>query len=837
MKKKSKCQAQITSYGDVVISKKNAHVHDISGEKEDHNENDHLSETSISNDNSENIDVIFEEFQYNKSHDEGNIEIISDNDVNDEELTPQEELDNAIRNPISRENYIKNHYKYDGYYGNNSYYCCTEIKFIDGIPYRCKYRNRKSRIDLQHSHMWEPITDLDKLSSEQTKSISDYDLLLTKIMILLGYYNLSFSVIESPIFWDLLEYVFREGQKKSRINPNNLIKKPSHSKMREVFIETAKKFHNSQLKAFSYLSAVALTLDAGTIQYGHFLDYAISSPLFDLKPYLYEADFLAVNTTGYIKNKTEEIIIELLNQNIKIKAITGDNYPAQLYALSNWSKTSLWRTTQNNDVKKVIFYSCFCHTIQLVDTDVEDDLQIKTCNSILKKVKNFINNKFHKICGKVPDEVETRWFSHFNSLKFLLNNRKIIFDAKNEYIRRLSTSKDVFYHEQKEELNENLVEKDFDLLSKYAEVMVPIYSSTLFFDSNISKAVEIVPIIYQIEAHWNNLLQNDSYEEFHGTLNSLLSRLKCRKFHLMDWPLLNLAYSLTPGGRIFVRKILDKYEYKFAHDKYDNSVGLDPILRLKFKELGYKIKLKQINAEKNDPIVNDLVLVGRNIEDFAPSEDDENQNSVIDPPILNQPHQTNLVFLVGNVNPYFEFNENRSIDGQILYPFERKMSDQEFLYEPGHYNLLKSTLIGLCKRFGYDDNVDSIVDCYDFWIKSTVQELQISQYRKERLFKIWKDLALYTPGWKMLADIATRLMSAQGSETICERKISAQRASINNRRQISEEDLVEARFRLSCNKPPNSGIVSSLQNLDCERKQNEKAKAKAIIDSLKNISI
>ena len=80
-------------------------------------------------------------------------------------------------------------------------------------------------------------------------------------------------------------------------------------------------------------------------------------------------------------------------------------------------------------------------------------------------------------------------------------------------------------------------------------------------------------------------------------------------------------------------------------------------------------------------------------------------------------------------------------------------------------------------------------------------------------------------------------MSAQGSETICERKISAQRASINNRRQISEEDLVEARFRLSCNKPPNSGIVSSLQNLDCERKQNEKAKAKAIIDSLKNISI
>lgn len=41
-----------------------------------------------------------------------------------------------------------------------------------------------------------------------------------------------------------------------------------------------------------------------------------------------------------------------------------------------------------------------------------------------------------------------------------------------------------------------------------------------------------------------------------------------------------------------------------------------------------------------------------------------------------------------------------------------------------------------------------------------------------------KDLALYTPGWKMLADIT---MSAQGSQAICVRKILSKEALINNK--------------------------------------------------------
>ena len=86
--------------------------------------------------------------------------------------------------------------------------------------------------------------------------------------------------------------------------------------------------------------------------------------------------------------------------------------------------------------------------------------------------------------------------------------------------------------------------------------------------------------------------------------------------------------------------------------------------------------------------------------------------------------------------------------------------------------------------------------------------------------------------WKLLSDIAIRLLCAQGSETICERKISLQRLSITNRRQCSNEDLVEARFRMSCNKPPNSGVVKSLKMLSNERMLNKKLRSKELVRTL-----
>lgn len=840
MRQRRNTQAQITSYGNVTQNK-NCHqdrVKKKSQRKDEDNDSQNIIISDLS-ENSDNIDAIYDEYQHRQAQiDEPENDLINNIDTNkididsDDELTPEEELEQAIKNPLKREKYIDKYYKFVEYSGNYSYYKCKAMKYIDGIPFKCSYKNRKGRINLEHIHKWEEATNQNELDSEQTQSISEYNLLMTKIMLLLGHFNLSFSVIESQIFWDLLEYVFKLGQKNHKISSETIIKKPCHSKLREQFIKVAKHFHESQINAYSDLSAVALTLDGGTIQYGHFLDYAISSPLFDLKPYLYEADFMANNTTEYIKSKTEEILNDLLKKNIKVKSITGDNYPAQLYALSSWSKTALWKTTNNEEIKKIIFYPCFCHTLQLVADDVENNQQIKDCISIIDKVKKFINNKFSKITGKVPDEVDTRWFSHFNSLKFILRNADSIFNARNEMLKHLETKRDESSANERNELLLNIKEDEFELLFQYSDVMVPIYSATLYFDSNISKAVEIVPIVTQIEKHWETLLCNNAYKSFHQAIQTLLDRLNHRKFHLLDWPLLYLGYSLTPGGRVYARKILTKYGYKINEDKYDNSTGLNPFIRLKFKELGYKVKLNQIITEKNDPMNKEIASIDRNDNLFKVNDDDKEMNSIIKPLPDPSNEQNNLIFMVGKIDPYFKFNVNRSIDDTKLLPFERKMKDLEFQYEPGHFLLLKNTLKSLCKRLGYNDKAEMVIDCYEFWIKSNVKKMDIRHYTKEDQFKIWKDLSLVSKSWKILSEIAIHLFCAQGSETICERKISMQRLAITNRRQMSNEDLVEARFRLSCNKPPLSGIVKSLKSLDIENKNIKKGKIKEMLNIL-----
>lgn len=766
-------------------------------------------------------------------HDNSN-EIANASDSSDitqdseKEYDSENEINEAQSSPDKRKQYIKDHYIYAGYKNNHSEYKCNAIKFENGFTYKCTYQERDSRLDFLHPHEWVKIDDIEEKTAEQTESITEYELLLRKIVILAGYYNLSFSVIESNQLWDLLQFVFILGQKKNKTPVDFIIKKPSHQILRDKFIETAKIYHNSQIQAFSNLKSVSLTLDAGTLQYGHFLDFSISSPLFDITPYLYDSDFNCDNTSNCIKDKTESIIKELHNLKVKIGTITGDNYPAQLYALSNWSKTALWRETTDKHVKRTIFFPCFCHFLQLVASDVEDDQFIIESHDILNQMKELVNKQLYKLCGKAPSEVETRWFSRFNTLKFLLNKKNVLIKNRDDIQQCHSLPEHL-----KDKVRIVLSDSNFSKIEKYTFIILPIYSATLFFDANVSKASDIVPIVFQIKAYWETLTDDEEYSECKGLIQKLLNQLKHRCFHLQDWPLLHFIYSLTPGGRIWARKMLQKYKYQLDDkDKYDNSTGLDPILTLKMHDIGFRYVIDNKKNNEDDLFSEEYEDVTRQ-NAFDGSSFDLEINDVIQP----KSTQKNIVFMFGESDPYFDFNEYRSIDSVKLLPFERRMDDSEFLYEPGHFVLLEQCLNDLCDRFDYADKKDDILKCYDFWIKSNVSQLRISHYTREDCYKIWNNLAVYKGGWKYLSKIAIQLLSAQASETICERKISCQRYSITNRRQNSKEDLVEARFRLSCNEPPYDGFVKSLKYLANEKYKKFKENAKQLNQTLITESI
>lgn len=107
-------------------------------------------------------------------------------------------------------------------------------------------------------------------------------------------------------------------------------------------------------------------------------------PYNDIKPYLYHADFFALDTSDCIRNQTQKILIELFKQGIKIRTITGDNFPSQLYTLCNWSESSLLKTTQNPDVKKIerwykkhhdtwtVGYQSMLHYLELIEWETRN---------------------------------------------------------------------------------------------------------------------------------------------------------------------------------------------------------------------------------------------------------------------------------------------------------------------------------------------------------------------------------------------------------------------------------------------------------------------------------
>lgn len=169
------------------------------------------------------------------------------------------------------------------------------------------------------------------------------------------------------------------------------------------------------------------------------------------------------------------------------------------------------------------------------------------------KSKGLNKYTFIQKTGKVSDEVDTRWFSHFNSLKFILANTNLIFEANDDVLKSLSTVREISSKAEANELHFDIQKDEFSMLSKYADIMMPIYFAILFFESNASKVTHIVPIILQIEKHWNNLLKDKTFAQFYNTIDFILIRLKHRKFHLLNWQLFHISYSFTSGGQIFAR--------------------------------------------------------------------------------------------------------------------------------------------------------------------------------------------------------------------------------------------------------------------------------------------
>ena len=88
------------------------------------------------------------------------------------------------------------------------------------------------------------------------------------------------------------------------------------------------------------------------------------------------------------KNVTESILTELIETHkIKISSIVSDNLPVQISALAHWVPESLLNTTKNAKIRKIFFFSCLCHTTDLIVSVTEKNcIDLSNLTTLLQKM-------------------------------------------------------------------------------------------------------------------------------------------------------------------------------------------------------------------------------------------------------------------------------------------------------------------------------------------------------------------------------------------------------------------------------------------------------------------
>ena len=221
--------------------------------------------------------------------------------------------------------------------------------------------------------------------------------------------------------------------------------------------------------------------------------------------------------------------------NLRIIAIVGDNYRAQVKACS--------KIIQNN-MTTLYFIPCSYHLINLVIHDVFNESN--EFRSMIDQVRNLsvLFNKFAKqqiLNFYAPEHVPTRWVNDLDIAFFIYNKL------------------DLFHQIFKENL-EILGFIDNDL-QDLVLLLIPLRSALQMLEGNFSKIGDILPILKQVKLFYDDhkfLLKKESSEHICEIIANIIDR---RFSHTNVGHTIQLSYVVTPHGRHFLRTSLKEGTY------------------------------------------------------------------------------------------------------------------------------------------------------------------------------------------------------------------------------------------------------------------------------------
>ena len=511
--------------------------------------------------------------------------------------------------------------------------------------------------------------------------------------------------------------------------------KIGRDKLRYIMLNTAYQKHRMTLNKFSTLPYASVSIDEGSTLGISTLHFVVESPLTKLKSYPFAAvQMNGGKTRDYIQSIPKGLC-HLIRAGVTIGSIVIDGNTAQAKALRPSYKNSLYNHSDINDMEKILIVPCLCHRINnSLKKAVKENKQLNELVNLLHTLSGKFRNNKEKIGALCPAHNVTRWCYDFDIVKFILKHEKKIGNA-NEIVEDIPIIK---FEKLKKVLTIFKV-----LISTFENPHTQMKDSFIFLERAINCLLEL----------YNK--HNIEYAK------DLAESLETYTIKAKDGGIWSLAYCFSPKGHSDFRdrNIHCSNPTESSYLKYfpinDEDEDEEDIEVIEEDQL--------VTFKRSDEIMMTFNGQLANIRETDSDDDD---------------------FFEDLNNEEEEEEEEENIYVKILTEFR-------FV---NYLKSAKSTLKELLTlRKMRNKEINDAISLFNKYMEDP--EL-FDDYKIDKENYTWTQIKSSEDGWKDIADIAERLLSAVTSESSCERTISRHRLIHTNRRKKSKKELLDVRMIL-----------------------------------------
>ncbi|EAY00173.1 hypothetical protein TVAG_052210 [Trichomonas vaginalis G3] len=446
-------------------------------------------------------------------------------------------------------------YKHEG--SPKWYVKCNElVTRSDGVVCRCSMQEQRE----DHYKNWlkthvhtcqagealsqQTLLDYYNKGKQSNDPMLDLSNVYDEMTIFTGKFNLALDTFASPefthvakifIMFTIYQMMNKYKQLQSaNINPEKLadkLYKPiTRDEIRNRMIAIANSIHLAKVLEFAKKAYTCVAIDEGKTHDYHNLDFVLTNPLEQMKPYPVEAiDMKDGQTSQDYKSAITAGFNRIDIRKVKIGSVVVDGGPAQLKCFKDTWNDSFYH---DRDPKyyKILLIPCLCHRIHNSYQYIAGkNNQLQSLVKDVHRIAELCRIHADDIGAQCPQHVSTRWIYDYNICVFILKYENKI----KQYIN-----------------------VDHDKIVQLKDCLAVLKKLILVFESD--KALLANCYIWLRKAiSALNLLTSNLHNAFGSILASSLDSYTLDSDFGGLWC---LAFSLTPRGRFYFHRKFVKNE-------------------------------------------------------------------------------------------------------------------------------------------------------------------------------------------------------------------------------------------------------------------------------------